>query len=533
MGIVKEVFVCYNDGGKELQHKEDSMEKDMDKIAIIDLGSNSTRLVLVDILKGGYFQVVDDIKETVRLAQDMEVDRCLQPARIEQTKKTLIMFRRLCDANNVSHIYAYATAAVRKAKNQRSFLDEIHAYTGIDLKVLTNEEEAQLVYQGVINSMDIPRGLIMDIGGGSTQLIYYNRKSILNTVTLPFGSVVLTDMVKQEGLSPQEKSQMIEKYVRDELDKLDWLKEIMPDTKLIGVGGSFRNIGKISRMLKKYPLSMAHNYVVGKNEFNSIYTNIRSLELDKTMKIKGLSSVRADIFPAALAAISEVIKAINAEEIVISGSGLREGAMFKYAVPSTNEKPISDVLGHSIYSLLNFFGENIQHAEQVYNLSIQLFKQLKVLHKLPRAYVKVLRTAAMLHDTGNRIKYYDHHKHSSYVILNSNLYGISHKDLVMAAFVASMHRKGDINTVEFMRYKDMLTEEDFDAILKLGVIVRIAESFDRSMSSVIKSIDCDVLGDSVIMKTDSEGHDCSLEIKDAMTAVQDFRRAYKKNLQIL
>ena len=207
--------------------------------------------------------------------------------------------------------------------------------------------------------------------------------------------------------------------------------------------------------------------------------------------------------------------------------------MFKYAVPSTNEKPISDVLGHSIYSLLNFFGENIQHAEQVYNLSIQLFKQLKVLHKLPRAYVKVLRTAAMLHDTGNRIKYYDHHKHSSYVILNSNLYGISHKDLVMAAFVASMHRKGDINTVEFMRYKDMLTEEDFDAILKLGVIVRIAESFDRSMSSVIKNIDCDVLGDSVIMKTDSEGHDCSLEIKDAMTAVQDFRRAYKKNLQIL
>ncbi len=509
------------------------MEKDMDKIAIIDLGSNSARLVLVDILKGGYFQVVDDIKETVRLAQDMEVDRCLQPARIDQTKKTLIMFRRLCDANNVSHIYAYATAAVRKAKNQRSFLDEIHAYTGIDLKVLTNEEEAQLVYQGVINSMDIPRGLIMDIGGGSTQLIYYNRKSILNTVTLPFGSVVLTDMVKQEGLSPQEKSQMIEKYVREKLEKLDWLKDIMPDTKLIGVGGSFRNIGKISRMLKKYPLSMAHNYVVGKSEFNSIYTNIRSLELDKTMKIKGLSSVRADIFPAALAAISEVIKAINAEEIVISGSGLREGAMFKYAVPSTNEKPISDVLGHSIYSLLNFFGENIQHAEQVYNLSIQLFKQLKVLHKLPRAYVKVLRTAAMLHDTGNRIKYYDHHKHSSYVILNSNLYGISHKDLVMAAFVASMHRKGDINTVEFMRYKDMLTEEDFDAILKLGVIVRIAESFDRSMSSVIKNIDCDVLGDSVIMKTDSEGHDCSLEIKDAMTAVQDFRRAYKKNLQIL
>ncbi|MGN0765365.1 MAG: Ppx/GppA family phosphatase [Christensenellales bacterium] len=504
----------------------------MEKIAIIDLGSNSLRLVLVDILEGGYFTVFDELKETVRLAQDMELDGFLQPARVAQTIKTLKMFRRLCDANKVEHIYAYATAAVRKAKNQRGFLDEVQATTGIKLRVLDSDEEAQLVYQGVINSMDIPRGVIVDIGGGSTQIVYYNRKSLLAHATLPIGSVVLTDMFKDMELSPVERAERVEKYVLQELDKYDWLKELLPDTKLIGVGGAFRNIGKISRKLKKYPLDMTHNYVVPIAEFNSIYNNIKTLDLDKTMKIKGLSSVRADIFPAALSAIKAIASFTNSEELVVSGSGLREGTMFKYAVPSTNEKPISDVLGHSIYSLLNFFGENITHAEQVYTLSIQLFKQLKVLHKLPRAYVKVLRTAAMLHDCGNHIKYYNHHKHSNYIILNSNLYGIAHKDLVMAAFVASMHRKGDIDTVEFMKYRDMLTEEDLDAILKLGVIVRIAESLDRSMSSVITNITCDVLGDSVIMKTESDG-DCSLEIKDAMTAVGDFRRAYKKNLQIL
>lgn len=505
----------------------------MEKIAIIDLGSNSLRLALVDILEGGYFSVVDELKETVRLAQDMEKDGFLQPTRVAQTIKTLKMFRRLCDANGVEKVYAYATAAVRKAKNQRGFLDEVLATTGIKLKVLDNDEEAQLVYQGVINSMDIPRGIIMDIGGGSTQFVYYNRKNLLAHVTLPFGAVVLTEMFAKEGISPQERNKMIEDYVTDQLKQIPWMQEILPDTKLVGVGGSFRNLGKISRMLKKYPLSMAHNYVVSAQELDGIYSNIKGLDLDKTMKIKGLSSVRADIFPSALAAIQSVIKYLNLEEVVISGSGLREGSMFKYAVPSTNEKPISDVLGHSIYSLLNFFGENITHAEHVYNLSIQLFKQLKVLHKLPRAYVKVLRTAAMLHDAGNRVKYYDHHKHSCYIILNSNLYGISHKDLVMAAFMACMHRKGDVNMVEFMRYREMLTEEDVDAVFKLGVIVRIAESLDRSMSGVIKTITCDVLGDSVIMKTDSEGAECSLEIKDAMTSVQDFRRAYKKQLQIL
>ena len=183
--------------------------------------------------------------------------------------------------------------------------------------------------------------------------------------------------------------------MRQQLDNVEWMNDIAPDTRLIGVGGSFRNLGKISRMLKKYPLDMAHNYVISATELQGIYANIKKLSLDKTMKIKGLSSLRADIFPAALAAVNAVTDKLGLEDAVISGCGLREGAMFRYAVPSTNEKPLSDVLGHSIYSLLNFFGENIEHAEQVYNLSVQLFKQLKVLHKLPRAYVKVLRTAAI------------------------------------------------------------------------------------------------------------------------------------------
>lgn len=142
-----------------------------------------------------------------------------------------------------------------------------------------------------------------------------------------------------------------------------------------------------------------------------------------------MSSGRADIFPTALAVVKEVIDYVGLNEIIVSGCGLREGAMFRYAVPSTNEKPLSDILGHSIQTLMHYFDANIPHAENVYNLSLQLFKQLKVLHKLPRAYVKVLRVAALLHDSGMRIKFYDHHRHSSYIILNSNLYGISQRIL--------------------------------------------------------------------------------------------------------
>lgn len=144
----------------------------------------------------------------------------------------------------------------------------------------------------------------------------------------------------------------------------------------------------------------------------------------------------------------------------------------------------------------------------------------------------MLRVAALLHDSGMRIKFYDHHRHSSYIILNSNLYGISQKDLVVAAFVAGGHKKSDFNELDMNKYRVLLSPEDVEAIKKLSVILRIAESFDRSQSGLITGINCDVLGDSVIMKTETEG-DCSLEIKEALTASSEFKRAYGKNIEIL
>ena len=182
----------------------------MEKIGIIDLGSNSARLVIVKMFGDGHYMVEDELKESVRLGQDMDRDGFLKPQRVAETVKTLKMFRRLCEANGVERVIAVATAAVRRAKNQRSFLDEIQASCGIKLTVLSEEDEATLVYRGVINSMDMPKGLILEIGGGSTKIIYYNRRSILNYATLAFGAVTLTDLFKNDGVSPKEQTEKIE-----------------------------------------------------------------------------------------------------------------------------------------------------------------------------------------------------------------------------------------------------------------------------------------------------------------------------------
>ena len=503
----------------------------MVKIAIIDLGSNSARLVIANIMPGGYFMVIDELKEPVRLAQDMEIDGFLRPLRIQQTIKTLKTFRTLYESHGVSKVFAYATAAVRHAKNQKSFIDEVQSSCGIKLQVLSQEEEATFVYQGVINSMEVPKGLIVDIGGGSVKMIYYNRRVMIAQDTLPFGAVTLSEKFARHG-TPEECQNAITAYVTEHLERLEWLKSLDPETQLIGVGGSLRNLGKISRKLKKYPLDMAHNYHIPFTEFETIYDTIKPLAPEKLMRIKGLSSARADIFPAALSVVEAIKNYTDFNEIIIGGAGLREGAMFRYACPTVAEKPISDILGHSIYTLLHHFDMNIRHAEHVFDLSMQLFRQLKVIHKLPRPYVKVLRVASMMHDIGTSLKFYDHHKHSMYVILNSNLYGIPQKDLIMASMVAALHYRDGLEQLDCQKYLDLLNEEEISAVRKLGVIVRIAECFDRSCGGVIVGLSCDVLGDSVILKTKTQG-DCTLEIKDALGALNEFKRAFKKNLEIL
>ena len=504
----------------------------MEKIGIIDLGSNSARLVIVNLFEDGFFMVVDELKESVRLGQDMERDGFLKPQRVAETIKTLRMFKRLCDVSGVTRIIGVATEAVRRAKNQRSFLDEIQTSCGIKLRVLSAEEEATLVYRGVINTMDIPKGVILEIGGGATKIIYYNRRNMLRFAMVPFGAVTLTDMFAGEDLKPEEQAEKMEELFLEKLNEIDWLGEIDPDAQMIGVGGSFRNLFKINKMVHKYPLDVVHNFNMDVETFNPVYEMIRVLDLDKKKKIKGLSAERADILPAALAIIKTFVTRLNFTNFTFSGSGLREGIMFNQALPSTIDKPILDVMNYSLTTLVKYYGCDEKHVEHVVNLSVQLFKQLRVLHKFPRQYLKVLKVAAMLHDCGMRIKYYNHQRHSCYMILNSTLYGVTHREIVLAAFTACCHKKEDINPYSWNQFRDILQEDDVEIVKRLGVMLRIAESLDRSNAGVVKGINCDILGDSVIMKTEVEG-DASLEIRDALAASAEFKKSFRKNLEIL
>ena len=210
--------------------------------------------------------------------------------------------------------------------------------------------------------MDAPKGVIVDISGSSLQLVQYNRRNILNRSTLPFGAITLSDLFNDGSHSPEETASLIEEYVTNQLSEISWLKEVEPDVQLIGVGGSFRNLATISQRLRRYPLSVIHNYGIGKSEFINIYDTIKVLPVDKRAKIKGLNEERADIFVSALATIKSFLDCTSFDHMTISASGLREGIMFNHAVPTTAEKPISDIVAHSVYTQLYYCDQNIRHC---------------------------------------------------------------------------------------------------------------------------------------------------------------------------
>jgi len=503
----------------------------LEKLAIVDLGSSKIDLIMARVLPTGNFAVFEEMSETVKIVNDFDGEGLLRIARSNEDLTILKMYKMVCEVNKIDTIIAVCSHNIRNLKNYRSFLDEIYNSCGFKFKILTEEEELNALYNGVINSLDIPKGVIINISGGSTKLVQYNRRNIVNEVIIPFGTYTIAK--EMEGCSdPELACQKMTEAFKKHIQDVEWLHNIEPEYSLVGVGPAFVNSTIISRKLRKYPLDVAHNYVMDKKNFDDVYNLVKTLDIDKTKKIKGISADRADVFASGVSMIKAVLDSFSFENVTVSTKGMKEGLIYTSVVPGTNEKPISDLLGYSLDNIKTFYDNEYNNAKQVGELSLVLFRQLKVLHKLPRGYIKVLRIASILHDCGQRIKFYDHEKNSFNVILNSEVLGATHREIILAAFVSASQNLSDFNLGEWIKYKDILLEEDLDAVRKLSLIVRLAEALDKTHRSVVQDISCDILGDSVIMKT-IVTINASIEIREALKSSQDFKKVYRKTLEVL
>ena len=500
----------------------------MKQLVIIDIGSNSIRLILVRIGKSGNFKILHDLRESVRLEKDMGEERIIKADRIDKAVKTMQMFRNLCDAVQTDEIIVVATEAVRHAANQQEFLDRIERETGFKIRVLSGAEEAYYDYIGIVNSMDIQDGIMMDLGGGSTELLWIKEGKIKYTVSIPFGSINVSQQYQLSDEVQSEHLQALELMLTETYQSIPWLNDDLPPL-LIGIGGTFRNLGKIDRRRKNYPLELAHNYHMPAQDVFDIQSEQSQMNLKQRRAVKGLSKERADIFVGAATIISRFIQLGGFEELAISGYGMREGIIYEYI--GRHYPGQADALDFSLCNnQLNYMLDK-KHAFTIWKITISLYQQLHCLMQFDQNYERVIKTAALLHDTGIVINYYQQNEHLFYLLLNTGLNGLTHREIVLSAFIASFRSSGR-RQQSMLRYRSLLTESDLQAIPAIGILLRMARSLDRSMSGMIQSVKCDVRDDKVIIKTEALA-DIGLEIYDALRYCNDFKKIFKKDLFIL
>lgn len=502
----------------------------MEKIAVIEIKTMSVKLKLYDVSRNKYFALSKVVEMPITLTKDFYGDHFIKPTVIKDITSILNVYKSMIEANECTEVVCLATSMVAEAKNTNGFLNELAVNTGFKFKVQNTEDNCLSIYTSVINSFNRPKGVIINVGDYSTEVVVYNRRNILSKVEIPYGYAKVYDTIGGKSIDDMEKT--ISTEVQKIIDE-SGLKEVLPEEyDIIGCGETFMDYGSICRKAKKYPLELSHNYVSKKTDFEKIYTSVKGAGISSTNKLRGVSLNNSKYLLCGLMIVRAILNCFDKDEFAISKMGVAEGKLFHSVLPITLEKPISDTLGYSLQMLNDLYDRKPNNSQHIYELSIILFKQLKVLHKLGRSYVKVLRIASYMLNSGFRVDVENADRSVFDIIKNSEIFGIGHNEIIMASFVALGKSPDNFALSEWVRFKEYLTEEDLIAVKKLSVVLKIADSLDITGFGSITDISCDILGDSVIMKTASTGN-AQFEIDYTKLSDAEFKKAFGKNLEVL
>ena len=502
----------------------------MGKLGIISLSTACARMTIINYTQGGYFIVEKELCEPLGLVKDMDRDGYLKPNRIEECMDVLRTFRTVLDFYKIENLFCIADSSFMQARNQLAFFDEIYKTLSLLFKVNDEMETMNALHSAMLYSVASPKGVVIDIEDDYICIMKYNRRTITDSTTLPFGARKIADNYLQV-VDPEEKMQKMTEFVVNELKRIRWLQNIEPEYEIIGVGEAFEQASRLIRKSTHYPLDETNNFFISNKDFLTIYNLVKGLDLDKAKKLKGISEDRIDVLASGLAFIRACFSEFVPENIRVCTHGQLYGQTIRILFAQAQERPLVDVLGYSLSTIEEFY-PTATNIGDVYDVAIMLYKQLKVLHKLPKHYTKVLRIAASMCMSGKRISYANYVKNCFDVILHSEIMGATHKDIVLAAFVCATQDIDDFNATEWVRYKDIVGDEEIESIKKMGLLVRIARDLCCTGMKNVREITCDILGDTVILKTAVE-YNAQLEISQAMVSAVNFRKIFKKNLQIL
>jgi exopolyphosphatase/guanosine-5'-triphosphate,3'-diphosphate pyrophosphatase len=484
------------------------------KVAVIDLGSNSWRLVIFSYgsaARSGpatWWKRTDELYETVRIGAGLQASGRLSDEAMTRGVETLTVFEHFCQANELGRdgVHAVATSAIREAVNGREFVRAAEHQTGLRIEILSAEEEAWLGYLAAVNTTTLSDGVVMEIGGGSMQLIRVETREAYERPSFGLGAVSLTEELLP-GSGPVKKRELerVRKRARAVLGDLNWLTEASKRRKLVGLGGAVRNLAAAAAHSSGAPDLGVQGFVITPGALDALVGTLAALPAAERGTVPGIKPGRGDIILAAALVIQTVVELGGFEGVEVTEAGLREGVLFA-RTPVTGEGTlIEDVRRASVLNLALQYESDMAHVERVARLALQMFDSLveQGLVEPDADERDLLWAAAMLHDVGMTNAYDDHHKHSEYLILAGELPGFDPRERALIARITRYHRKG----VPRLGELEAVTQDGDQRLLeRCSVIVRLAEHLERGHDQAVKEVRLDANGRGVdlYLKTDGE-----------------------------
>ncbi|MDX6585161.1 MAG: exopolyphosphatase / guanosine-5-triphosphate,3-diphosphate pyrophosphatase, partial [Solirubrobacterales bacterium] len=457
---------------------------DESRLAVIDCGSNSFRLV-VFTYTGDWWKRTDEIHESVRVGEGLDATGELQEEPMARALETLDLYAHFCKATGIDAIRAVATSAIRDAGNQKEFLKAARKRTGLEIEVLAGEEEARYGYLAAVNSTTLSQGVVLDLGGGSMQLTRVEGRQAVDARSWPLGAVRMTERFLPEGDKPKRKQlKALREHVAAEIEGAAWPEE---GGRLTGVGGTVRNLAAAAQLAAGLPSYGIQGFRVARDALGELIERFASMTAEERASVPGIKFARGDLILAGAVVIDTVMEVGGFGMIEATDAGLREGVFFESLL---GDPPlVDDVRRATVHNLAAQYDTDFPHAEHVARLSLELWDGLAAadVHRGDPKERELLWATGMLHDIGTAIDYDDHHKHSRYLILSAGMPGYSPRETALIGQAARYHRKGSPGLGAF----SALARDGDEAMLnRLAASVRIAEQLERSRDQAVSA--CDV-----------------------------------------
>ena len=439
-------------------------------IAVIDIGSNSGRVVVFEHDTAGHLRTLAGSRASLRLVHDVDTRGELSDATMGRAMEAIRDFKAIATGAGARRIVAVATAAMRDAGNGALFAERLRRELGIRIEIIDGAAEARYGFTGAVRGLAVSSGLLFDVGGGSMQLTRFTRRVRGDEVSLPLGALRVSERFLESDPPTRKQLQRLRDHVRNHLTKAG-VKRLKSDEWLVGTGGTLRNLAKIDRQARQYPIVGLHGYELPVDRLKRVVDLLAATKEKRRDNMPGLSAERADSIVGGAVAIETLAEVAHATHIVVSGQGVREGlALGLLGIPFASPESVRET---SLSSLVaRFDGWTPDAAARRRHVVATLYRAIEP--RGPAAVRTAVEQAARVLDIGRSLDVVNRHQHVADIVLTTELSGFTHPELALLS--AIVRRAGD-------RHADILplaiaSEFGEKVVERAAVILSLADEIE-------------------------------------------------------